>query len=59
MALFTSRIPFRYERAFTLGRAMIHPDFTICGLSSSSPPAKPRNPPFSYSPLPYNKKYWV
>lgn len=56
MALYTSRIPFRYEHAFTLGRPVIHPDFTICGLSSSSPPAKPRNPPSSYSPLPYHKK---
>ena len=41
MALFTSRIPFQYKCAFSLGKTVIHPDFTTCGLHSSSLPVKP------------------
>ncbi|MFQ8696621.1 MAG: hypothetical protein ACLR9Z_13145 [Alitiscatomonas sp.] len=56
MALFTSRIPFRYKCAFSLGKTVIHPDFTTCGLSSPSLPAKSRNLPPPHSPLSYIKK---
>ena len=44
MALFTSRIPFQYKCASIQGKTVIHPEFTTCGLSSSSPPAKPMTP---------------
>lgn len=44
MALFTSQIPFQYKCASIQGKTVIHPEFTTCGLSSSSPPAKPMPP---------------
>lgn len=50
MALFTSQIPFQYKCASIQGKTVIHPEFTTCGLSSSSPPAKPMPPVFLFPP---------